>query len=260
MVDIRQIPVSVETRGEADTTNAYLIGDKDAILVDPAGRADALDEAIGDRTIRHIAVTHTHPDHVGGVKHYAAQTGATVWCRTGYVSRFREAAGVSPDQTFREGTNLSGSGEVYVMDTPGHAPDHVGFIVSEGVEDTTDVLVGDLLIATGSIFVGPPDGDMRSYMVSLRRLLHRGGDSLYPGHGPPIDDPRRRIKALLAHRRERERRIQRAVERGASSIEEIIEDAYEKDLSGVEDLAAATVKAHLSKLSREGRVRTNISP
>lgn len=254
MVGITRISVPVETRAEGGATNAYLIGAQDGLLVDPAGRTDALDAAVADRTIRHIAVTHTHPDHVAGVEHYAAHTNATVWCRTGYESRFREATGVSPDQTFREGTTLPSEVEVTVMDTPGHAPDHVVYLVHQAGGGTPDVLVGDLLIATGSIFVGPPDGDMRSYMVSLRRLLQKDGRCLYPGHGPTIVTPGKRIEALLEHRRERERRVQRAVEDGATSVDEVLDIAYDKDLSGVRDLAAATVEAHLSKLSTEGRI------
>lgn len=255
MVGIRGISVPVATRAEGDATTAYIIGDDEGILVDPAGRTEALDQAVAERGIRHITVTHTHPDHVGAVHHYAAQTGATVWCRAGYESRFREATNVEPDQTFREGRNLLNDPPVTVMDTPGHAPDHAAFLVGQRETGNLDVLVGDLLIATGSIFVGPPDGDMRSYMVSLRRLMQTDSRCLYPGHGEPIEAPRQRISALLEHRRRRERRVQTAVEAGASTIDEILDMAYDKDLQGVEDLAAATVEGHLSKLSTEGRIR-----
>lgn len=255
MVSIFGISIPVETRSEEGATNAYLIGKQDGILVDPAARTEALDEAVAERTIQHIGVTHTHPDHVGAVEHYATRTGATVWCRTGYESRFREATNVSPDKTFREGAKLPGAMPVTVMDTPGHAPDHVAYVVRAGEAGSIDVVVGDLITATGSIFVGPPDGDMHSYMVSLRRLLQKDPRCLYPGHGNAIAGPSRRIKDLLEHRRQRERRVQRAVDDGASSVDEVVDMAYDKDLSGVRDLAAATVQAHLSKLRTEGRIR-----
>jgi hypothetical protein len=75
---------------------------------------------------------------------------------------------------------------------------------------------------------------------------------LYPGHGPPIDDVRTACRRLIEHRLDRERRVLRAVEGGARTVAEIVDGAYEKDLSGVEDLAAATVQAHLEKLAVEG--------
>ena len=44
---------------------------------------------------------------------------------------------------------------------------------------------------------------------------------------------------------------------GARDVADIVEAAYEKDLTGVRDLAAATVRAHLEKLAVEGHVRWN---
>ncbi len=45
-----------------------------------------------------------------------------------------------------------------------------------------------------------------------------------------------------------------AVIDGAETIGELLDEAYEKDLAGVRDLARATVRAHLGKLAVEGRV------
>ena len=41
---------------------------------------------------------------------------------------------------------------------------------------------------------------------------------------------------------------------GASDVDDVLDAAYEKDLTGVEDLARATVRAHLRKLADEGRI------
>ncbi|PSP41884.1 hypothetical protein BRC66_02285, partial [Halobacteriales archaeon QH_2_66_30] len=46
-----------------------------------------------------------------------------------------------------------------------------------------------------------------------------------------------------------------AVERGARTPDEIVERAYDKDVSHVYDLARATVVAHLEKLAVEDAVR-----
>ena len=247
------VPTETTAGGE---TNAYLIDDPSgsllgaepagSLLVDPGARTSALDTAVVDRNVAHIAVTHTHPDHVGAVAAYAAETGATVWARRGRETRFEAATGVVPDRTFADGERVGG---LTVLDTPGHAPDHVAFETGDGI------LVGDLARASGSVAVAAPEGDMRAYLVALRRLLARDATRLYPGHGPVIDDPDATIRRLYHHRLDRERRIERAVRSGADSVDAVLDAAYDRDLSGVRDLAATTVRAHLDKLAVEGRVR-----
>lgn len=244
---MRRFPVPVETRAPTGKTNVYLVGDarSEQLLVDPAGRTDALDEAVEREGVDHVAVTHTHADHVGAVAHYASEAGATVWARRGREGRFEAATGVEPDRTFAEGDRV---GPARVVETPGHAPDHVCFEVGGRT------LCGDLAVATGSVVVGAPEGDVRAYLTSLRRLHARNSEALCPGHGPEISDPRATLARLVRHRTDRERRVEAAVESGATDVEEVLEAAYEKDLAGVEDLARATVRAHLEKLAREGRV------
>ncbi|MFB6108819.1 MAG: MBL fold metallo-hydrolase [Haloplanus sp.] len=239
-----RVPVPTDTTA-GGTTNAYLLGDP-ALLVDPGGRTAALDAAVADRSVAHVAVTHAHPDHVGGVAHYARETGATVWARRGREARFESAAGVAPNRAFGEGDAV---GPATVIETPGHAPDHVAFAVGDRV------LCGDLAVATGSVAVAAPEGDLRAYLASLRRLRVRDPGRLLPGHGPEIADPQATLDRLLAHRRDRERRILAAVEAGARTVDDALDAAYEKDLGGVRALARATVVAHVEKLAVEGRVR-----
>ena len=243
---IERVRVPTDTTAPGGHTNAYLVDGPEPVLVDPGGRTDALDAAVADREVAHVAVTHAHPDHVGGVAAYAAETGATCWARRGREERFAAATGRGPDRTFAEGETVGG---LTVLDTPGHAPDHVAFEAEDGI------VSGDLAVASGSVAVAAPEGDLRAYLVALRRLYARDPVHLYPGHGPVIDDPRATVCRLLAHRRERERRIVRAVREGADTVDAVLDAAYDRDLSGVRNLAVGTVRAHLDKLAVEGRVR-----
>ena len=246
------VSCSVATRAPTGQTHAYALGNEDALLVDPAARKDALDEL---DSVAHVALTHHHADHVGAVAHYAAEHDATVWCRVGREAAFEAATGVAPDQTFAEGTVIeTGDGPVTVVDTPGHAPEHVAFSF-DGAAGDEELLVGDLAVAEGSVVVGHPTGDIRAYLASLRRLWARTPATLHPSHGPTIEDPRATCVRLIDHRHEREAKVLAAVEGGAGTVAEITEAAYEKDLSGVEDLAHATVRAHVEKLRVEGHVR-----
>ncbi|PSP67858.1 MBL fold hydrolase [Halobacteriales archaeon QH_8_67_27] len=256
-MEVTRVSVAVETRAPSGQTSAYLLGSDPAMLVDPAARSDRLDALAADRDVGHVAVTHHHPDHVGAVAHYADRHDATVWARVGRADDFESATGVSPDRAFAEGTTVpAGRGVVRVVDTPGHAPEHVGFAADEGAGDAA-LVCGDLAVAEGSVVVAPPEGDMRVYLTSLRRVHAMGFERLLPAHGPTVEGSAVRATAtrLVAHRLERERRVREAVEAGAATAADVCDAAYDKDLTGVRDLAEATVRAHLEKLAVEGSVR-----
>ena len=243
-VDTFSVPV--DARAPTGETNVAVVAGEETLLVDPAGRTDALDTVVTEKGVDHVAVTHAHPDHVDAVADYAAETDATVWARVGRESRFREATGVTPDRTFRDGDRV---GPATVVDTPGHAPDHVGFETAAGV------VCGDLAVAEGSVAVAAPEGDVRAYLTSLRRLYARDPDRLFPGHGPTLTRPRAVCRRLIDHRLRRERAVAAAVADGADTISAVVDAAYEKELDGVRDLALATVRAHVEKLAWAGRVR-----
>ncbi|PSQ41871.1 MBL fold hydrolase [Halobacteriales archaeon QS_9_68_42] len=247
---VERIPVSVPTRAPTGRTACYVLGREEALLVDPPAPDERV-EAELDR-VESVAVTHHHPDHVGAVAEYAEAADATVWCRRGRLEAFTAATSIDPDRAFAEGTEIpTDEGSVVVRDTPGHAPEHVAF-------ETPEALVsGDLAVAEGSVVVGDPEGDVRAYLTSLRRVLGLAPDRLLPAHGPEIEDVRATCERLIAHRLDRERRVRAAVEAGNRTVADLLEAAYDKDLTGVEDLAGATVRAHLEKLRHEGQVRWN---
>jgi len=238
------------TRAPSGDTACYVLGRRRALLVDPAAVAPLVDERLDD--IAHLAVTHHHGDHVGAVSHYANRTDATVWCRQGREAAFERATGITADRTFRDGTVIdTDDGSVTVIDTPGHAPEHVAFDIGD------DVLTGDLAVEAGSVVVGAPSGDMRAYLTSLRRIWAMNPARLRPSHGPVITDPRATCERLIRHRLDRERRVFTAVDTGNRTVTDVRAAAYDKDLTGVEDLADATVRTHLEKLAHEGRIRWN---
>ncbi len=268
---VTRVPVPTETRSPDGLTNAYVVG---TTLVDPADRTETLDAALPAGGPDHVVVTHTHRDHADGVVAYAAD--ATVWAHADAPDRFREATGVTPDRTFGDGDDLPTDPPLAVLATPGHAPDHVCFRLDPaagvaraedgagtGDDGTTGqavrpaLFVGDLAVAEGSVVVGEPEGDMRDYFASLERVRDHDPPlaRLYPGHGDPIEAPVETCQRLIEHRLERERRVIAAVRAGVETVPAITDAAYDRDLTGVRDLAEATVRAHVEKLASEGRIR-----
>ncbi|ELZ48581.1 beta-lactamase [Halorubrum californiense DSM 19288] len=257
---VTRVEVPVDTRAPGGTTNAYLL---DGLLVDPAARTDALDAALAERgsadaaapAVEAVAVTHAHPDHVGAVADYAALTDATVVAREGHADRFAAAAGVDPDETAAPGETV-GDTAVRVVDTPGHAPDHVGFAAGdpETGPERSVLCCGDLAVAEGSVAVAAPEADLSAYVASLERVRDAGYDRLLPGHGPAIDDPTATCDRLIDHRLDRERDVIAAIDGGPADLDAVVDAAYEKDVSEVRDLARATVAAHVEKLVAEGRI------
>lgn len=244
---IGRVRVPAETRTPEGETNCYVVG---STLVDPA-------DSVDDVAPEHVLVTHTHSDHVGGVAAYADR--ATTWAHADHRQRFREATGVAPDRTFVDGDRLPTEPPLTVLETPGHAPDHVAFRLDSAGDGPSRpaAFVGDLAVADGSVVVGAPDGDMRAYFASLERLRDHEPPlaRLYPGHGPVIDAPGETLQRLVDHRLERERRVLSAVRAGLETVPAITGAAYDRDLAGVRDLAEATVRAHVEKLAHEGRLR-----
>lgn len=247
-MSVRRIDVAVQTAAPSGQTAVYLIGSESVLVVDPAIATGEIEAAIRSRGPAHVAVTHHHPDHVGGVAALEEALDVTVWARAGRIDAFATATGVRPDRTFGPGSRLPVAGGVDVLDTPGHAPEHVAFGTGTGL------VTGDLAVAEGSVVVGGPDGDMRAYLSSLRRVHAQNPQRLYPAHGPIIDDVRGTCARLIGHRLDREDRVLAAVRGGASTTAAVLDRAYDKDLTGVRELAMATVESHLEKLATEGKV------
>jgi glyoxylase-like metal-dependent hydrolase (beta-lactamase superfamily II) len=134
-----------------------------------------------------------------------------------------------------------------VVETPGHASDHVAFSLGD------EAVIGDVARASGSVVIAE-SGDVRAYLTTLRRLLVRDFSRLHPGHGPPIDDPTSTLTRLLGHRLAREAMVEAAVRDGATTAGEIVDAVYGEELGDARALALLTTRAHLRKLAVEGDV------
>ena len=223
-------------------TNTWLIDGEDGLTVIDPGPEDAAHLAAIRQAgpVTRILLTHTHPDHLAGAPALQAATGAPI---LGWGKPW--AAGFAPDDALEHGQSI---GAFTALHTPGHASDHLCFALPGGV-----LFSGDHVMSWSTSIVSLPDGDMAAYMDSLRLLLERR-DTLYlGGHGPPLQNPARLVRAMLLHRASRENAVMSALNQTPQTAEALVALLYGDLAAELLRPAARVVGAHLDKLGREGK-------
>lgn len=228
-------------------TNTYLIEDDDGMSVldpgpdDPA-HAEAVLAAAGGRIIR-ILLTHGHRDHAGGLANLRSLSAAPVFGFSPSVD-----ATIAIDHPLAEGDEVAG---LEVLHTPGHAADHLCFATRNH-----HLFTGDHVMTWSTSVVSPPGGDMALYIENLRRLTTRPDDRYYlPGHGPLLGRPLAFVRALLAHRIERERAVAAALGAAPTEIADLVETVYPNLDAALRPAAERTLLGHLLKLEADGRAQ-----
>jgi hydroxyacylglutathione hydrolase len=182
---------------------SYLVGHPasgEALVVDPNRDIDPYLQAAKEEGLRitHVSETHIHADFVSGARELADRTGARL-----YLS---DAGGSQWGYRYPEDSNvvLVGDGfefrvgaiAIRVMHVPGHTPEHIAFLVTDGETATEPMgaLTGDFLFVGD---VGRPDlleraasakGTMVAGARQLFQSLQRFGSlpdylQVWPGHG-----------------------------------------------------------------------------
>jgi glyoxylase-like metal-dependent hydrolase (beta-lactamase superfamily II) len=139
-----------------------------------------------------------------------------------------------------------------VLHTPGHAPNHLCFLL----EEERVLFTGDHVLDGTTTVISPErGGDMAEYLKSLERLRKiRRISRILPAHGDVIEDPHERLDEYMKHRRMRERQILKTLGEGPTKISDIVTRLYTDTPEGLLDMAGRQVHAHLLKLRADGKV------
>jgi glyoxylase-like metal-dependent hydrolase (beta-lactamase superfamily II) len=192
-----------------DGTNTWLLrepGSSRSVVVDPGpvedGHVDRVDEETGDVAL--VLLTHHHVDH--------SETAVDLATRKGCPVRALDPAYCLRGDPVVDGEVIDVDGlELRVVTTPGHTADSVSLVLPA----ERALLSGDMVLGRGTTVVAYPDGQLGPYLDSIERLraLAASGEvaTIWPAHGPVLEDASGTLEHYLVHRRQRLAQVESAL-------------------------------------------------
>lgn len=179
--------------------NCSILGDpatREAIVIDPGDDIDEITDILERHglTVKIIAITHAHIDHIGGADKLRALTGAPVYMNSSdsflaeHLSTQAAWLGMKTppnpgiDRPAHEGDILRAGGiEAHVLHTPGHTPGSIALYLPAEEK----LIAGDTLFQGSVGRTDLPGGDFSQIAASIRHKLYTLPETtiVYPGHG-----------------------------------------------------------------------------
>lgn len=178
--------------------NCYLLeSDGHLLIIDPGDEFERIREAVGDRPVSGIVLTHCHCDHIGAVNELVEMTGAPVMIGkddeigvqdthlSGFDDEGSDYVVEEVDRPMVAGEIIVwGDSSLVVLHTPGHTPGSICLYDASA----KNMFTGDTLFAEA---IGRTDyvrGDADDMRASLLQLGNYPSDvTIYPGHGQQSD-------------------------------------------------------------------------
>ena len=163
--------------------NVWIVGnDTEVIVIDPAHNPEAIAEAVGDRNVLGILLTHGHDDHIRAAVETKKQLDAGLHLHADDHMLWDAVHEERPDYEITEGDTFTVAGvELTAVHTPGHSPGSVSFVAPA----LGAVFTGDTLFNGGPGATGRSYSDFPTIIESITgKLLTLPEETVvYTGHG-----------------------------------------------------------------------------
>lgn len=255
--DLIRVPLKTPTLPPATTTNHYLVGGENAVLVDPSTPLRSLQRGLV-RLVRDLQdvhgwrlqalfLTHHHRDHVGAAVRLAAELGVPVRAHRTTAELLKGVVAV--DELVQDGDVVAGIGGACWrgVHTPGHAAGHLVLHQRGG-----GMIAGDMVAGEGTILIDPVEGNMGDYLASLERMRMLHPAFLAPAHGPLLRDADAAIEMYRAHRMAREDRVRAALTDAPQRPDELLAVVYGDVARTTWPIALRSLRSHLQHLLELG--------
>ena len=238
-------------------SNSYLIGNHECALIDPGPNDpqhfENILKALNNRILTHIFVTHHHQDHYGLAEKVSQHFNIPIYKGLSHSDiSYRNTAllykTVSDKQSFH-----SKEWTIQAIHTPGHTNDHYCFYLQQG----NSIFTGDHIMAFSTSLIAPPEGDLTAYLSSLEKLYSYNAKCYYPGHGPNVNAPQKRTKALKIQRHILNRAIIECLKRKQHTISSIRKTLYKRQSVAFNQTIELNLYAHILYLIKRNIIKTN---
>ncbi len=236
-VNIERYEVPIAIRA-LKTANIYIMDGEESVIIDSGMSAESVElvkDGIRKYRPEKLILTHLHIDHLGGsltlwndygIPAYINEADlkiirSVVENEKDYINRYIElfsANGVPQkikDDLIRmhpvinfhkyySSLDFLDSFEKLKVDSgmelihlPGHSPGSSAVYIRNGkIMISGDHVLGKI---TPNISVYGDEDDLGLYLASLKKVKDMDVSIIYPGHGPPINDPNSRISEIIKH-------------------------------------------------------------
>lgn len=176
--------------------NCYIVSNDDsAVIIDPGGNAEQVEEYVRENNLKVHAVinTHAHFDHIGAVAELASVYQSPFYLHSGDLRLLRSAnlymtlfmgekpIKIPPVDFLFDKVSLPlvfDKLTIEVIHTPGHTDGSVCFLIAD------NLFTGDTIMKGTIGRLDLPGGNKQKMITSLQMMSHLPGELvIYPGHG-----------------------------------------------------------------------------